>query len=274
MVFGYIKGCWSWIASWGWFTTSAITLAPMTPADSEAREVLFKLLDDKFVLPDRTLKEGVNALFDSNCPADFKNLFLKMWQAKPKMYVEMVRCLENDMCSYFGVDPSFKRLCFRIGHYLDDNIYDLFTFPEEDAEFIKSKQLAKAAWIIIGLWVLDGESGLKRFAKVVADNEYGGAIECIRRERCRDLFGVPRIPDYKMTDDGFVLTQSLPNMPRRRVTHVHTPTPIPTETEQSLTSTPPSQELSSSVPSLHSSLLQGLPVPVPGWCGLRVHGHR
>lgn len=264
MVFSYIKGCWSWLTSWSWFT--ATPTPPLPSSDSAARASLLKLLEGKFVMPGKSLEEGVHALFDNNQPTDFRNLFLKMWQAKPKMYVEMIRCLESDLCNYFGVDPSFKRLCFRIGHYLDDHVYSLFSFPEDDAEFIRSKQLAKAAWVIIGLWVLDGTDGLKRFVKVLKDNEYGGAIECIRRERCRELFGVSRIPEYTVTDEGFILTQSLPDMPRRRTVALP---PRLIETLPMTTDSNPmenkntentSSELSSSLPILHSSLLSGLPI--------------
>ena len=246
-----IKGCWSWLTSWTWFSPTPTSTSMCAP-DKLARAALIKLLEGKFVIPGRSLDDGINAMFDANNTSDFKTLFLKMWQSTPKMYVEMIRCLESDLCSYFGVDPSFKRLCFKIGHHLDDSIYDFFTFPDEDAAFIKGKTLARVVWIIIGLWVLDGEKGLARFAKVLVENEYGGAIECIRRERCRNLFGVPRIPEYSVTEDGFVLSRSLPDMPRRRSEPPRlTPSSSQRETEV--------ESLSISIPSLHSSLLSGLP---------------
>lgn len=251
MVFAYIKGCWTWLASWVWTSATPIPNDASIQKDIAARNLaistLVSLLENKLDMDRETLVNGVTALVDAKKSEDFSFIFRKMWDANPKMHVEMIRCLESDLCTYFGVDASFKRLCFRIGHYLDDSIYDLFTFPEADAEFIKSKNLSRGVWTIIGIWVLDGTDGLKRFAKTLAENEYGDAVNCIRRERCRDMFGISRIPDYIITEDGFVLSQSLPCRPTKR-----------SDTYSTQSSYPPQSTLPS-MPSLHSSLMQGLP---------------
>lgn len=241
-----LKNCYSWLISWapGWgYTLPPLPSSGRTEED-EHRETLTNLLRGRFIaMPPSTIDREIEIMFRRGDSDYFKTLLVQMWSAQLKLYVEIMRCLESDLCTYFGVDPSFKRLCTRLGHYLDDAVYPLlkvelgqYALSGDDEKLLEVRSQSRAAWTVIGLWILHGENGLKRFAKILESHNYTGAIECIRRERCRHLFGVPRIAPYEITEEGFILTQSLPTRQK----------PVP-------------QVEAQEPPSLHSSLLQGLP---------------
>lgn len=252
----YVSGCLqriglNWILSW--FSPAQIpstkkidSVTTSEHVSTETLQLFLAIIGNKLSFGSLSTEEYIHGLLQAKDVDRFKLLLLRMWRAPDRMYVEILRCLEPDICHYFGVDPSFKRLCFKISHYLDMEILTYFYFPV-DQPFIESRAHTRALWTIIGLWILDGEQGLKTFVSVLTENEYGAAIECIRRERCRDLFGVPRIPPYQITEDGFVLSQTIPDRPKQRFPTLDRATSL----SQSLPS--------SNLPTLHSSLLGGLP---------------
>lgn len=244
--------------AWSWITSYRVSpqQVSMTTFSNE-RRILVRLLS-KY----RSIQVGdvrlhnvdvpgyVDELFDSQDPTRFKTLFVAMWNSEPKMFVEMFRCLDADLCRFFGVDPSFKRLCINISQYLDEKAYTLFVFPDKDRPFIAEKTLTKAAWIIIGMWTLDGTEGLKRLASTLRDKQYSDAIECIRRERCRHLFDVPRI-DYRLVEDGWVMSA-------RRGDPLSSSLPVIHSRDGTISSSP-SERVDGGTPSLHSSLLPQSP---------------